>query len=361
MLVANSRILLAGALAGFLLAAPSAALQKSGAKDTVQLKDGKTESGKIEEEDWSGIVIKGIDPIPWDKVVSVDYSGESKYDAALRAFTEGKNAEALAAFQALKQEKPRPPIQQHVLFYIPLLQQRTGDIDGAIASFNELIDAFPKGRYLNAAADNLFRLHLAKKDVKGAEAALDRIGNATVSLKEFQPQISLLKGRLLEIQKDYSRAEVSYDFAERSGGASPAMVQEAKLGRARCLYGLGKRADAEGAFRKLISDGTTNNILAGAWNGLGDIAADEGKEKRDPQKLLGALYAYLRGVVQYAPVPGEPTLEYEHALAGAARSFRLISELESNDERRRLYAERARVHEEQLRAEFPNSIYLEML
>ena len=72
-------------LASFFLAAPAAALQKSGGKDTVQLKDGKTESGKIEEEDWTGIVIKGIDPIPWENVVSVDYTGESEYDAALRA------------------------------------------------------------------------------------------------------------------------------------------------------------------------------------------------------------------------------------------------------------------------------------
>ncbi len=343
------------------LAAHPVAQQKgsAGGKDTVVLKDGKTETGRVENEDYAGVTLKGVTPLPWENVVSVTYAGEGAFDAAYQALSEGKNAEALAAFQALLTKgQLRQPIQQQVQFYVPVLKQRMGDLDGAIAGFHELVDAFPKGRFLQAASDNILGLYAARKDYAGAEKALEKVANATAGLREFQAEIALKKGRLLEIQKDFTRADVSYDFAER-GATKPAVVQEAKLGRARCLAGNGRRADAEAAFKKLVQDGTTNAILAGAWNGLGDVAAEEGKTKRDTQKLMSALYAYLRGVVQYAPLPGEPTLEYEHSLSGAARCFKLISELETSDEKRRLYADRARAHGDQLRSEFPNSIYLE--
>jgi hypothetical protein len=41
-----------------------------------------------------------------------------------------------------------------------------------------------------------------------------------------------------------------------------------------------------------------------------------------------ALLSYLRGVVLYVPAQGEVTDEYERALAGSARAFKAIGELE---------------------------------
>lgn len=345
------------ALVGLLLAVPLAA-QRSRGKDSIVLKSGATQSEKVESEDYAGVLLSGaVAPIPWADVVSITYSGEEEYDEAFRRMTDGRVAEALSAFQALKQKgKLRAPIQQHVLFFIPILLQKTGDLEGALAGFQELIQAFPTGRYLRSAAESTLSLYLVQKNYAGAEAALEKIAKTSIGARDFQSEVSLLKGRLLEVQKDFVRAEVSYGLAERG---SPAAALEAKLGQARCFAGQGKKSEAEAAFQRLIPEKAPNHILAGAWNGIGDLGTEEGRAKRDSQRLQVAVFAYMRGIVQYAPLPGEPTLEYEHALAGAGRCFQLISELEQNDEKRKVNAENARKHHEMLRTEFPNSIYLE--
>jgi hypothetical protein len=59
-------------------------------------------------------------------------------------------------------------------------------------------------------------------------------------------------------------------------------------------------------------------------------------------------------VVQYAPVPGESANEYKRSLLGSASCFKLLGDLESNAERKKLNQERARERTEQFKREFPN-------
>ena len=67
---------------------------------------------------------------------------------------------------------------------------------------------------------------------------------------------------------------------------------------------------------------------------------------------------YLRGFVQYGPVPGESTSEYERALAGSAECFDLLSQVEGNKEIKARYARSRDERRAQLQKEFPNSPYL---
>src|SRR5262249_37000623 len=134
----------------------------------------------------------------------------------------------------------------------------------------------------------------------------------------------------------------AYDEAQKAPGAPPTTALEAQLGLARCLQQeSGKAGEAEQQFRKLVTEDAPNAVLAGAWNGIGDITLAAGYAKKDQEKILDALYAYLRGVVQYTPAPGEATNEYERALAGTAKCFEFISQLETRTERKRPFLERA--------------------
>jgi uncharacterized protein (DUF1499 family) len=63
-------------------------------------------------------------------------------------------------------------------------------------------------------------------------------------------------------------------------------------------------------------------------------------------------------VVQYVPARGEPTAEYERALASSSQCFKFIADLEQKADRKRSFLDRSQQRMEQLRKEFPSSPYL---
>jgi len=338
-------------------ASASSAARQEKEKDTVRLKDGKSDSGKIESEGYVGVSLGGAKIVTWDKVQSVEYAGGAEYTAALQLLTAGKLDDALAEFDTLKEApKVRPVLKQNVMFNIAQILQRQGKTDEAVSAYRELFDAFPEGRYLRTAGDGLVACLMSKKDPAGASAALDKIGDGAKGVEAFKPELAVMRARLFEFGKKTTEAKAAYESA---AGAAGAVGQEAQLGLARCLALDGKGADAEAACRKLVSVSAPNYVLAGAWNGIGDVWSEQGRAKKDSEMLLDALTAYLRGVVQYAPLPGEPSIEYERALAGSARCFKFIAQLDTQKERKNRYEQFARERVELLKRDYPSSLFLE--
>ena len=62
--------------------------------------------------------------------------------------------------------------------------------------------------------------------------------------------------------------------------------------------------------------------------------------------------------MQYKPLLGESTEEYERSLDGAATCSQYLSELEQNTERKKLHRDRNRELLEQLELEYPGSSFL---
>lgn len=330
--------------------------------DTVTLKEGKSE-GKIESEDFAGISVEmrggAKRTYPWSDVVSVSYGSTPELATALESYTAGRLDEALGLLEELESGKPRPPVMQQVLLHKAMIQEREGKTDEALGSWTALLDTFPKGRYLRRASEGLVAGLLGQKRAAEATPALDKIAAGAEGVAGFGAEIDILRGRVHENLGDTAAAEASYKAAEAAADAAPAAKQEARLGQGRCLALSGKKSEAEQIFRALSKEDAPPHVLAGAWNGLAAKWRDEGKDKKDIERLYEALYGYLRGVVQYAPRAGEPTLEYQCALAGAAQCFRYISQLERTPEKKRRYEELADEHLAQLRAEYPGSPYLE--
>jgi tetratricopeptide (TPR) repeat protein len=326
-------------------------------KDTVRLKDGKSDSGKIESENYVGVSLGGSKMVAWDKVQSIEYAGGTDYTAALQSLTAGKLEEALSEFEAIRAApKVRPVLRQNAMFNIAQILQRQAKTDEAVSAYRELFDAFPEGRYLRAAGDGLVACLMSKKDPAGASAALDKIGDGAKGLDAFKPEIAVMRARLFEFSKKPAEAKAAYESAANAPGA---VGQEAQLGLARCLALDGKGSDAEQACRKLVTADAPNYVLAGAWNGIGDVWSEQGRAKKDSEMLLDALTAYLRGVVQYAPLPGEPSIEYERALAGSARCFKFIAQLDTQKERKNRYEQFSQQRIELLKRDYPSSLFLE--
>ncbi|MCC6408506.1 MAG: hypothetical protein IT453_15190 [Planctomycetes bacterium] len=354
---------LAALLLGAFLFAPSALAQKKD-KDVVQIKGGKSEIGKVTAEDFAGVSLEikagQTKVIPWADVAGIDYSNPSGLNEALEALNSGKLDEAFTQFEALKNGagKTRPVLQQHALYNRALVLQRQGKLDEAAAGYKELFAAFPRGRYLRLAGENWINALLTKGDANAAESAVATINLAAQGATGIEADLAMLKGRVSESKKGWAEARAAYETAEKAAPAGSSVAQEAQLGRARCLIGEGKRAEAETILNDLKKSGSSNVVLAGAWNALGELLTEDGKSKRNTEVLLDALYAHLRGVVQYQPLPGEPTVEYERALFDASVVCKYISEVESNGDKKRTYKARSEENLARLKREFPNSRFL---
>jgi tetratricopeptide (TPR) repeat protein len=352
---------------------PAAGAQDAN-KDIVQLKSGATEVGRIKSEDFEGLE---LDPqrgetkrIPWSEIApgGVTYAAP-EWQAAKDLIDQSKFAEALVALEPLKADtKLRDPVRQNVLYFNAFALQRGGQLDAALAGYQELLTAFPTSRYLLEVGEALVAIHVAKKDVAGAARALDKLSADAVAAgagAAFNASLNVVKGRVLEEQKDWAKARAAYTVAAGASGIPPAVQMQAELGLGRCAVALNQKSEAEAAFRKLAGKDGPAPVMAGAWNGLGDLTLESGRAanggKGDAEQILDALYMYLRGVVQYSPLPGQPSDEYERALAGSAVCFKYLSQLESVADRKRLYGERAAQRAAQLKREYPNSKHIKDL
>jgi tetratricopeptide (TPR) repeat protein len=360
----------ARALACAWLALPCAALSQD--KDTVQIKGGPPETGVIKAEEYGGVSItptKGQPhTIEWAQIApdGISYAGSPEYASAKESLISGKPDDALQKFEALKGEsKLRAVLKQNVLYYIAMLEQRKGDYDGALATMKELVTAFPKSRYLMDVGERTVACYAAKKDVASANRALDELvaaANAGGIENGFGSAVNVLKGRVFELQGDFAKAQAAYGVAASATGVPQTVVFQARLGQGRCAVALKKSSDAESIFRALTKEDAPNSILAGAWNGLGDLLKDEARKgkdgKPDGEKVLDALFAYLRGSVQYAPLPGESTDEYERSLRGSSDCFKFLSDLETKPDQKKLNRDRSVERLEVLKKEYPNSAYI---
>jgi predicted Zn-dependent protease len=337
----------------------------SAQKDTVNLKDGKTQEVQVASADFDGLyyLIKSAQSkFRWTEISSVRYGGASEYYRAMDSMSAGKLADAETSLDKLAGDaKLRPVIRQEVLFAQGLCARRLGKVDKAVGAWRELLKGFPKSRYLLSAGSNLLSALLSTGDVAGAQKSLDDLLAASKSAGLSGADLNsfgLLRARILFEQKKYSEAQNAFSSVGAAPGEAPDVVQSAKLGVAYCNQMLGKAADAERDYRTLSTADAGNAVLSGAWNGLGDLALVQGSEKRDPDRLRDALFCYLRGVVLYGPTQEETTDEYERALAGSAAAFKAISEVESDAERKKLFLARAKESRTRLETQFPTSRWL---
>jgi tetratricopeptide (TPR) repeat protein len=349
------------ALAAASLLAGSARAQET--KDTIQFKDGKSETGLIKSEEYAGITFnpaKGAArTIEWKDVApnGITYAS-AEFQSAKDAFDQGKFQDALDKFQqALGDAKLRAVLKQNAEYFVATIHQRGGEYDPAIESYKKLVADFPKSRWLMEAGEGLLACFMAKKDPAGAAKALDELSTAATAAgveASFNSVVNVLKGRLNEEQGKFAEAQAAYGVVAKANGVPVSISQKARLGEARCMVALNKKADAKTVFQALTKEDASNAVLAGAWNGIADLMVEEARaNQNDPDKLLDALFCYMRGVVQYAPLPGEPYTEYKRALKGSATAFKFISEVEKNADRKRLYLERAKERDEQFKKEFP--------
>ena len=339
------------------------------AQDKVKLRNGTVEEGRIESEEYNVLVMKakkGKEEKPlrlnWDDIADVNYGGAVEYTQAVNQVTSGNYAAAVSKLEALAANANfRKELKPLVMLQLAQTQQRMGKFADAATALLKLVESNPKSRYIVPAAQAIVDCYIALNDPATGSTAIEAVSKAATDAgvdSMFLVVFDYFRGRLKEAQKDLVGAKVKYQAAAAARGAPVSWTAMAKLGLARCEVAEGRTDQANKAYRELIDLDVGNEVLAGAWNGLADIIHQDATKAKNAEQLTNALLMYLRGVVEYGPVPGEGTGEYERSLASAARVFQQLSELETDDARKKQSTQRSKQRLDQLRKEFPSSIYL---
>ena len=359
------------ATVGFWMALPVFSVATlASAQDSVRLRNGETETGRIESENYDVLVLKAkkakekeerVLRLSWDTVVDVTYGNNVEYNQAINLIAGGNVGAAIPKLQALVDGSSlRKELKPLVMFQLGAAMQRTGKFAEAAAMQREVAKQFPKTHYLLNAAQSIVDCHVALGDAAGGTAAIDELVTAAAAGGVDQNYLSAFdyfRGRLLEEQKNLAGAKSKYQAVAAGRTGSAAMTAMARMRIARCEQAEGQVEPARNAYKALVELDVANEVLAGAWNGLADLAFDEGAKAKHMEKLTNALFMYLRGVVEYGPAPGESSGEHERALAGASQTFKLLGELETDEVKKKQHVERSKQRLAQLKKEFPNSVY----
>jgi tetratricopeptide (TPR) repeat protein len=355
---------------GFWLVLPALATAQLIAQDKVKLRSGTVEEGRIESEEYNVLVMKAKKGkeekslrLNWDDVADVNYGGVVEYNQAVSQISSGNYAAAVSKLEALAASANfRKELKPLVMLQLAQTQQRMGKFTEAAAAMQKLVEANPKSRYIVPAAQGIVECYVAAGDPATGTTAIEAVSKAATDGgvdAMFLAVFDYFRGRLKEAQKDLVSAKVKYQAAAAARGAPASWTAMAKLGLARCEQAEGRSDQARDQYRTLIDlENVGNEVLAGAWNGLADILSQDAVKAKNAEKLTEALFMYLRGVVEFGPAPGEGTGEYERSLACAGRVFQQLSDMETDDARKKTNAQRSKQRLEQLRKEFPSSIYL---
>jgi tetratricopeptide (TPR) repeat protein len=154
-------------------------------------------------------------------------------------------------------------------------------------------------------------------------------------------EIGLLRAKVCQARGLVDEARTWFEASESNEALDSSQRAAATLGAARALQLQGHSDEANGRLRELVEQEAPPLVHAGAWNDLADVALEEGRQRRDADRITDALYGYLRGVVLYLPQPGESTVEHRRALAGAAQCFEYLSQLAEDLDEKSLNRRRA--------------------
>jgi len=319
------------------------------AADVVRAKDGREFRGRVLAETYERIELSirrgASKSVPWEIVESVDYDAPTRFSEAEELVANGRLEEALSIFESMMSDRSlRRPLRQEAHFQVAALNQRLGRPDLAAAGYQALVDEYPISRYLDEAARGLVEYNLERGAAGAAARALDRIesGARAANLGDrFAARADLLRGRILEAQDQLAEARARYEAIRRREDLDIEERGEATLGIARVLQAQGSREDAEARYREMVMGEFPPIVLAGAWNGLADIALDGGFAARDRQRITEALVCFLRSIVLYLPEEGDPLTEFRRAIHGAAKSCDYLSQLASDARTKAVYRYRA--------------------
>lgn len=264
--------------------------------------------------------------VPIDQIVAISYS-KAPPSMALAESREnaGALAEAADLYKKAVGEASGSPFaiqaatyhQANAMAELALADpSKTGE---AVSLLEAFVKAYPTGRHIVSALDNLARLQLNKGDYAGVEK--------TVAEMEKQPQSSdraaVLRAKISAKKGEHDKAITSLDTLIKNAPEGSQRLREAKLAKAESLAALKKYPEAEKEVTAVIKTLPKEDYqgMSAAYNTLGDCLRAAGKPK-------DALMAYLKTDILFS----KDKEQHPRALAQIAQLWRVLKQDTRADE-----------------------------
>jgi len=328
-----------------LLTLLSAPLLAQEAQDTVVQNDGAQTVGEIIKETLKEVQLslgQGVKTaVPRERIKEIVYDRKpSRYDDGVQKYNNGQHDLAVEAMEAVVKESDRGGrkiFNQHALFYLANSHAALGKYAEALQGVNRLLADFPDGLYFVDAWTLLARVNLAKGDTAAAMDVPKKAAAAAKNLGLPEDQllaVDLIAGQALEAKGDFPAAIAAYKSVAGKAARVPRVQSLAKLGQGRCMVKAGQNpAEAESFFNDLAGKAEEPNILAGAYNGLGQCFLAKFEKNQDKDALHRALLSFMRGVVLYTPGRDDDGSEHAASLYGAGYCFEREREAKSGEQK----------------------------
>lgn len=281
--------------------------------DVIRLKRGKPIDGcKVVKETWAEVKykIKGIDATAkWEDIASIDYDEiPDPFKQAEASLAQGDFERAKDGYTKFLKEKDdfdNPEVFEPKAYYglarsLLLLAPSKKDMDKFLENADKFFRRVADGdnRLVGDALVGLIDCKIAIQDFAGAKKAADALRDK--KLNDYYNMMSeLYQCHISFFQKDYKEAVRKYEsLAGRARRDNKVVYGIALVGKGKSLMASGSVKEAQQAFEDVLSNSDTQEALAGAYNGLGDVYRSEKKHKE-------SLMAYLRVVVLYSEVHSE--------------------------------------------------------
>ena len=314
------------------------------AGSTVKQAIGGRVRGQVQSESASEVVVRlgaNTTSVPVDQIVSIRYDGQpATMQLAETREAAGQLAEAAELYKKAAGEAADKPFVLQAALYreaaalTDLALVEPERIKDARDKLTRFVQAYPTGRHILSAREDLARLQVIAGDFKAAEANIAELAR----LPGAAERAAVLRAKLLARRGSHDEAISELDrliaaFPDRS-----VQQREARLAKAESLVSLKKFKEAEGLVREVIQAAPAEDApaQAAAYNTLGDCLRAANRPK-------DALLAYLHTDLLYA----KDKEEHPRALFQIEKLFRQLKQDGRADE----YAQR-------LRQEYPRSPWL---
>ena len=269
-----------------------------------------------------------------DSVINAAFL-QAMSDASSSYFQEASDGFAAAAAELSGYGK------QLALYYRIQMLANIGEAGPVLGAIDDLLGAFPKSYFYVDVQIIRAKIAMGKNDVDGATKALEAVKsapgmNARDALRAEWTRIYLT----LELGRKYEDAAAAYRALvaaseKASDGQGDVTKQRALVGLGSCLVMTKKEAEAKTFFDK-ATESRNSDVLAGAYNGLGNVAMAEAKALRDAGKLPDAKAKLEQAVLHYLRVTVKYKTEIEEqgsvldSLGQLTKVFATLFEMSGN-------------------------------
>jgi tetratricopeptide (TPR) repeat protein len=329
-------------------------------KNGIKIKDVQVTKETIKEATYvlSGPV-KVIQRMPTQKIARVEYENKPpEWEQAINDMRQNFFKEAINRFTrcARLNADEFPWIRQYSLFKVAETYRAWAEagedkhFTSAVAAYQELLKGMPDTVHRYSCLLGVAKCYLALSKTKEASSLFGKI------IKDnFDPRYNIRAkiglARILEIGKKYREARSKFreifNEARSLARSDPSLSEIPNLALVRegaCIVGLRKFDEALTFFQDILTKADSDEVLAGAYNGLGDAYYAK-------RKIEKAMWAFLKVAIVFEHI----TAEAPKALYYASLTMKDLSSKIKDPVLAKKWNRRSRGLKNDLRQRFPGS------